>query len=145
MEGEGSGFPGSGIPGAPGEQGAGGLAGNRAPYLTALEDDGLGYVLIVGLMTIYQPPKKTETDANSGQNGPQEPPKAADATDPTKTAQPKNTTQPKTTANGNNPMKPAVNPNKGKTQPMPKPKAAKTEKPPGTGQPPTTKTKSKTG
>ena len=43
-------------------------AGNAVPYQSALEDSSLGYIVIAGVMTIYQEPKKPEVDPNATNN-----------------------------------------------------------------------------
>lgn len=52
-----------------GETGSG--TGNNAPYQSALNDPALGYVVVAGLMTIYQRPKKPES--TEGDNKPADP------------------------------------------------------------------------
>lgn len=42
--------------------------GNALPYQSALEDSSLGYIVIAGVMTIYQEPKKPEVDPNAANN-----------------------------------------------------------------------------
>lgn len=52
---------------APGGEGAAGGTG-ALPFQSALQDSSLGYVVIAGLMTVYQEPKKPETDPNDNSN-----------------------------------------------------------------------------
>jgi hypothetical protein len=77
-----------------------GMLSNSSAFASALKDPGLGYVVIAGLMTIYQPPKEQLKET--------EQPKKVDAkSKPTTPAgvQPKGTL-PKTGATGKSPTSP---------------------------------------
>lgn len=103
-------------------------------FESALRDPGLGYVVIDGLMTIYQPPKEPLKEVDATDNAVPQPSGPASAKTPTGTkapAKPNAGTSPKTSVDGKQPKIPAkVDPQsksgtKSPVVPQPKPVGTK--------------------